>query len=97
MIAALKTVKDKELDINVYDLGLVRKIKIDENGKIEMGIIFTTLFCPYSETLKKEMKKTVQDLKWCKNLLVNVDVESVWSRKLLTPEGRNRFEEIFGW
>lgn len=97
VIKALRRVKDIELDINVYDLGLVRKIEVDEEQRIKLEIVFTTIFCPYSETLKNEMKTSVLGLKWCKELMVTVDVQNPWSRKFLTPEGRHRFKEIFGW
>lgn len=73
IINALKTVFDPEIPVNIWDLGLVYDIKIDEK-QIVITMTFTSPTCPMMEELLAQVKQTVSNVAGG----ANVDVQLVW-------------------
>lgn len=73
IINALKTVFDPEIPVNIWDLGLVYDIKIDEK-QIVITMTFTSPTCPMMEELLAQVKQVVSNVARG----ANVDVQLVW-------------------
>lgn len=75
VIEKLKEIVDPELGIDIYTLGLIYDIKIN-NKNIYIKMTFTTPFCPYGPMILGEIKENLKD----KNNEVNIDVvfEPIW-------------------
>ncbi len=92
--AALKQIKDPELDINLVDLGLIRKVQSDETG-ISVTMILTARFCPWQGRLVSSVREAVKKVSDHESVKVNVDYSRTWTRDDLSAEGRKQWEAFF--
>lgn len=94
--SALKMIKDPEIDINVVDLGLIRDIKINEQGHITITMILTTRFCPYQGSLVKSVKQAVKKVSNRDTIKVFLNYSRTWSHSDLTEDGKKQWDRLFG-
>ncbi len=73
IINELKKIYDPELPVNIYDLGLIYDVKVEEN-KAKIKMTLTTPNCPVAESLPKEVKEGAMQVDGIKD----VDLELVW-------------------
>ena len=74
IIKEIKKIYDPEIPVNVYELGLIYDIKIEKNNNVKVKMTLTTPNCPVAESLPKEVKDSIMDLKEVND----VDLELVW-------------------
>lgn len=99
VIEVLREIYDSELPIiNIYDLGLIKKINIDENyKKIFIEIIFTAgPMCPVADMMALQVKYAIKRALPEYEVMVDVDLRTRWKPNMATVEGRRLLEEIFG-
>jgi FeS assembly SUF system protein len=77
VINALKTVFDPEIPVNIWDMGLIYDIKIDEKN-IVIDMTFTSPTCPMMEELLAQVKQVVENVADGANVLVNLVWEPAW-------------------
>ena len=70
IITAIKKVKDPELPINIYDLGLIRKIEI-EDDKVHIDMTLTTPNCPVADLMPSQVFDEVSKVAKCKVIFYN--------------------------
>ena len=75
IIEALKTVKDPELGLDIYSLGLIYEMKIGEDG-IDILMTLTTPFCPYGDEIIQSVEKALK--KFGLEVRVNITFEPEW-------------------
>ena len=73
IIEEIRKIYDPELPVNIYELGLIYDIKV-EGRKAEIKMTLTTPNCPVAESLPKEVKDSIMEIKE----VTNVDLELVW-------------------
>jgi metal-sulfur cluster biosynthetic enzyme len=89
-LEALKDVLDPEIGLNVVDLGLIYSINFREDkNHIFLIMTLTTQFCPMGESIRDNVKQTLEGL--FKDWTVDVDVifDPPWSMEMISEEGRN--------
>jgi len=96
IIEILKTIVDPELSINIYDLGLVYDVRV-ENNRIEIELGLTSPFCPLAHILPLQVKKRLEESFPDYVVDVRLNLEKPWSPEMMTEEGRKRFRELFGY
>ena len=74
IIEEIKKIYDPEIPVNIYELGLIYDVKVDENNSVKVKMTLTTPNCPVAESLPKEVKDSIMEIKEVKN----VDLELVW-------------------
>ena len=74
VIECIRTVVDPEIPVNLYDLGLIYEIKINDKNDIKIKMTLTTPNCPVAESLPKEVKDGAMQV----DGIDNVDLELVW-------------------
>ena len=74
IIAEIKKIYDPEIPVNIYELGLIYKIEVDNNNKVNVDMTLTSPNCPVAESLPKEVKDSIMEIKE----INNVDLELVW-------------------
>ena len=74
IVEALKTVFDPEIPVNIYELGLIYDIDVQEEGKVEVKMTLTAPGCPVAGTLPGEVKAKVESVPG----VASADVELVW-------------------
>lgn len=89
VVEVLKTVKDPEIYHNVWDLGLVYDILVEDEGRVRIKMTMTTPFCPYGQVLLEEVKDSVKrGIGEVKSVEVEVVWEPPWSLERVAPEIR---------
>ena len=74
IIEEIRKIYDPELPVNIYELGLIYDIKIEKNSNIKVKMTLTTPNCPVAESLPKEVKDSIMEIKEVKD----VDLQLVW-------------------
>ncbi|MCQ2227319.1 MAG: SUF system Fe-S cluster assembly protein [Bacteroidales bacterium] len=88
VIEALKQIYDPEIPVNIYDLGLVYKIEVDDDLSVHIVMTLTTPNCPEVESLPEEVMSLVQGLNGVKQVEVNLTFDPPWSQENLSEEAR---------
>jgi len=97
VIEILRDIYDPEIPINIYDLGLVRHIDIDDEARIvRIRMIFTAgRMCPMPDFLTVQVRHRIEkELGY--RVEVSVDTETRWSPSMATREGLAMLKEIYG-
>ena len=74
IITEIKKIYDPEIPVNIYELGLIYEIKVEKNNYIKVKMTLTTPNCPVAESLPKEVKDSIMQVKEVND----VDLELVW-------------------
>lgn len=88
IIRALKEIYDPEVPVNIYDLGLVYGIKIDDEFQAEITMTLTTPNCPVAESLPIEVKEKVSAIEGIRDARVEITFDPPWTMELLSDEAR---------
>ena len=74
VIEEVKKIYDPEIPVNIYDLGLIYKIQVEDNKKVNVEMTLTTPNCPVAESLPKMVKDNIMNI----DGVSNVDLKLVW-------------------
>jgi metal-sulfur cluster biosynthetic enzyme len=91
VVAAIKTIKDPELPINIYDLGLIRKIDID-SGNVHISMTLTTPNCPVADMMPTQVFEAVSMVEGVISAKVELCWEPAWTVADLSKRGRSVLE-----
>ena len=96
VVEALKKVYDPEIPVNVYDLGLVYGIEV-EDKKVKIRMTLTAPGCPLAAYLPSLIEETVKrEVPEVEDVKVEMVWDPPWTPLRITEAGRRRLEEIFG-
>ena len=84
IIDRLKTIFDPEIPVNIYELGLIYKIDVDENSKANILMTLTTPNCPVAESLPAEVKEKVQALEGISGCEVELTFDPPWDQDMIS-------------
>lgn len=84
IIAALKTVYDPEIPVDIYELGLIYKIEIDADKNVTVRMTLTAPACPVAGTLPGEVERRVESVEGVKGATVELVWEPAWSRDMMS-------------
>ncbi|MEJ2052958.1 MAG: SUF system Fe-S cluster assembly protein [Calditrichaceae bacterium] len=84
IIGVLKTVYDPEIPVNIYDLGLVYTINIDEQNHVKIGMTLTSPNCPEAESLPVEVKDKVSAIEGVESADVEILWEPPWNPDMMS-------------
>lgn len=88
IVDVLKTVYDPEIPVNIYDLGLIYKIDVSEDGNVDIDMTFTAPSCPAADFILEDVKQKVDTIEGVKSSNVNLVFEPVWDQSMMTEEAR---------
>lgn len=88
VIEALRTVYDPEIPVNIFELGLVYKIDVDDHNAVHIDMTLTSPMCPVAETLPEEVKAKVAALDGVNAAVVNVVWDPPWNPSMMTEEAQ---------
>ena len=83
IIDVLKTCFDPEIPTNIYDLGLIYEIKIDEEANVHTIMTLTSPSCPVAGTLPPEVEEKIKNIQGVKSSKVEVTWEPAWSKDMM--------------
>lgn len=94
VIDALRTVSDPEIMINIYDMGLVYKIEISDDGNVYVEMTLTAPTCPVAGILPGQAADAVANLEGTGEVEVKVVWEPAWSPEKMSQEAKDMLELI---
>ena len=84
IVKALKTVYDPEIPVNVYDLGLIYKIDVDEEKNVRIDMTLTAPGCPLADFIMEDVRMKVEGVEGVHNVEVNLVFEPEWNRDMMS-------------
>jgi metal-sulfur cluster biosynthetic enzyme len=97
VVEILRQVYDPEIPINVYDLGLIRGVWL-EDGVLKVVMTLTAVGCPVAGSVAQEVGYAIQSaVPEAQDVEVEVDFEKPWDPTQMTPQGREMFKAIYGY
>jgi len=88
IVNQMKEVFDPEIPVNIYDLGLIYEIKIDEEINVEIIMTLTSPNCPVAESLPKEVAQKIKDLNGMKSLAVYLTFDPPWDQNMMSEDAK---------
>lgn len=88
VIAALRTVYDPEIPVDIFELGLIYKVDVDDDNAVHIDMTLTSPMCPVAETLPDEVRAKVEAIEGVSGATVNVVWEPPWNPGMMTEEAQ---------
>ena len=88
IIQVLKTIQDPEIPVDIYELGLIYKIDIDDNRDVLIEMTLTAPNCPVAENLPLDVEQAVKQTDGVNNVQIQLTFEPAWSPENLSDEAK---------
>ncbi len=84
IVETLKTIFDPEIPVNIYELGLIYEIIIQENNKIEIKMTLTSPNCPMVDDLLSEINDKVKAVEGVSDVVLNIVFDPPWDKNMMS-------------
>ncbi|MFP3860074.1 MAG: SUF system Fe-S cluster assembly protein [Bacteroidales bacterium] len=88
IMQVLKEVYDPEIPVNVYDLGLIYNIDVDDNNNVEIRMTLTAPNCPIADDILQEVQDKVKDIKEVQDVDVKLVFDPPWDKDMMSEEAK---------
>lgn len=88
IIAMLKTVFDPEIPVNVYDLGLIYKIDLQDDGEAIIDMTLTAPNCPAADFIMEDVRQKIESVEGVTSATVNLVFEPEWDKNMMSEEAK---------
>jgi FeS assembly SUF system protein len=88
IIEKIKKIFDPEIPVNIYDLGLIYGINVDENNKVNIDMTLTSPNCPVAESLPKEVKDNIMKIEGVSDVNLNLVWEPPWDKDKMSEAAK---------
>ena len=88
VIEEIKKIYDPEIPVNIYELGLIYKIEIDEENKVNLDMTLTSPNCPVAESLPKQVKENIMKVEGVSDVNLNLVWEPPWSKDKMSEAAK---------
>ena len=88
IVNVLKTIYDPEIPVDIYELGLIYDVFVNEADEVKILMTLTTPNCPVAETLPVEVEEKVKSLDEVKDAEVEITFDPPWSQDLMSEEAK---------
>ena len=88
IVRVLKTIFDPEIPVDIYELGLIYDVFVNEAADVKILMTLTTPNCPVAETLPREVEEKVKSLDEVKDAEVEITFDPPWSQDLMSEEAK---------
>ena len=88
IIKAIKTVYDPEIPVDVYELGLIYELNINENGLVHVIMTLTSPMCPVAESLPLEIQEKIMMVDGVNDVDLRVVFDPVWTKERMSEEAQ---------
>ena len=88
IVAMLKTVYDPEIPVNVYDLGLIYKIDVSDNGEVALDMTLTAPNCPAADFIMEDIRQKVESVEGVTSATINLVFEPEWDKDMMSEEAK---------
>ncbi len=88
VVAVLKTIFDPEIPVDIYELGLIYDVFVNEDNDVKVLMTLTTPNCPVAETLPEEVKQKIASIDVVNEAEVELTFDPPWSQDLMSEEAK---------
>ncbi|PCJ89657.1 MAG: FeS assembly SUF system protein [Flavobacteriales bacterium] len=88
IIDVIKTVYDPEIPVDVYELGLIYEVKMDDDFNVEVIMTLTSPNCPVAESLPMEVENKIEGISDVKSAKVTITFEPSWDKEMMSEEAQ---------
>ena len=88
IIDSLKKIFDPEIPVNIYELGLIYKIEVAENNKVNVDMTLTSPNCPVAESLPNEVKESIKKVEGVSDVNLNLVWEPPWDKDKMSESAK---------
>ena len=88
IVEMIKTVYDPEIPVNIYDLGLIYRIELKEDGSVDIDMTLTAPNCPAADFMMEDVRMKVEAIEGVASVNLNLVFEPEWSQDLMTEEAK---------
>ena len=88
IVKELKTIYDPEIPVNIYELGLIYEIKVNEDFNVEIDMTLTAPNCPVADDILLEVKEKVESIENVTEASVNIVFDPPWDQSMMSEEAK---------
>ncbi len=88
VLAMLKTVYDPEIPVNVYDLGLIYKIDLNDDRDLQVDMTLTAPNCPAADFIMEDVRQKLESIEGIRSVTVNLVFEPEWDKDMMSEEAK---------
>ena len=88
IIEEVKKIYDPEIPVNIYELGLIYKIEVDEKNKVNLDMTLTSPNCPVAESLPKQVKENIMKVEGVADVSLNLVWEPPWDKDKMSEAAK---------
>ena len=86
IINVIKTIYDTEIPVDIFELGLIYEVKIDDQYNVAVEMTLTSPNCPVAESLPKEVETKINSVYGVKSTVVNIVFDPPWTKDMMSEE-----------
>ena len=88
IVAVLKTIYDPEIPVDIYELGLIYDVLVNEDQQVKILMTLTSPNCPVAETLPVEVEEKVKSIDAVKDAEVEITFDPPWTQELMSEAAK---------
>jgi FeS assembly SUF system protein len=88
IVVVLKTIYDPEIPVDIYELGLIYDVFVNEDNEVKILMTLTSPNCPVAESLPAEVEEKVKSLDEVKDAEVEITFDPPWTQELMSEEAK---------
>lgn len=88
VVEILKTIYDPEIPVDIFELGLIYEVRIDDNKHVDIDMTLTSPNCPVAESLPKDVEDKVSAIEGIESAKVHIVFDPPWDKDMMSEEAK---------
>mgnify|MGYP002605993625 CR=1 FL=1 len=88
IVDVLKTVYDPEIPVDIWNLGMIYKIEVNDDGTVDLDMTFTAPNCPAADFIVEDVRTKLESVGGVKAANINLVFEPVWDQSMMSEEAK---------
>lgn len=88
ILDVLKTVYDPEIPVDIWNLGMIYKIEVNDDGTVDLDMTFTAPNCPAADFIVEDVRTKLESVEGVKAANINLVFEPVWDQSMMSEEAK---------
>ncbi len=88
IVDVLKTVYDPEIPVDIWNLGMIYKIEVNDDGTVNLDMTFTAPNCPAADFIVEDVRTKLESVEGVKAANINLVFEPVWDQSMMSEEAK---------
>lgn len=88
IVDVLKTVYDPEIPVDIWNLGMIYKVDVQEDGTVDVDMTFTAPSCPAADFILEDVRTKIESVEGVSGANINLVFDPVWDQSMMSEEAR---------